>query len=409
MTEEEQIALRVKLGVVFRPGTPVDRLTLFRGRKSEINTVIDTVMQAGRHVIMFGEAGVGKTSLAKVIAEYLSNAGVQILSSGTINCDRTDNFDLLWRKIFRELTLVMRRRRVGFLQDMFDERRSLNSMLPDDQDVSPDDIRYVLGQIAGSVVIIIDEFDKLPDRDTTVLIADTIKNLSDHTLDTTLIIVGVADDVNELVEGHTSIDRVMVQVRMERMSKPSLRQIINEGLIYAGMTIDEEAQERIVHLSHGLPHYTHLLGLTAAINATENGRTNLSLEDVTAATVGAVQHSHSILTAYDKATTSPQKQSLYAQVLLACALTKPDALGYFSAADVVQPLSVIMEKPYGIPSFARHLNEFCGEKRGYILQKKGEPRRYRYRFKNPLMQPFVLIHGLANAFMPEELLWVASR
>src|SRR5947209_3671401 len=148
--------------MVFRPGTPVDRLTLFRGRKNEINTVIDTVLQPGRHVIMFGEAGVGKTSLAKVIAEHLSNAGVQILSSGTINCDRTDNFDSLWRKIFRELTLVMRRRRIGFRQDIFDERRSLNSMLPDDQDVNPDDIRYVLGQIAGTVVIIIDEFDKLP-------------------------------------------------------------------------------------------------------------------------------------------------------------------------------------------------------------------------------------------------------
>ncbi len=409
MDEAQKRFLRIKVGMGFKPGKPVDRLSLFSGRQEQINTVVDVVIQSGRHVVLFGEPGVGKTSLAIVIAEILSDAGVQLLSSGTINCDRTDDFDSLWRKIFREITLVMRARKAGFRSDAFDERRSLNSMLPTDDLTTPDDIRYILSQIVGTVVIIIDELDKIQDKATTELIADTIKTLSDHNVETTLIFVGVADNIDELIQGHRSIERVMVQVRMQRMSKSELISIIEKGLGLAGMTIDEDAKDRITHLSHGLPHFTHLLGLASAINAIEDSRTHVDIVDVGAATKQAVEQSHSLLNDYNRATSSPQKQNIFADVLMACALVKPDPLGYFYASDVAKPLTVLKEKSYKIPSFARHLNQFCTEKRGNVLQNTGEKRNIRYRFTNPLMQPFVLIHGLAADLLPYELLWMVTR
>jgi Cdc6-like AAA superfamily ATPase len=409
MDEERKRDLRIQVGMGFKPGKPVDKLDLFSGRKAQLNTVIDVVVQSGRHVILFGEPGVGKTSLAVVLAEILSNAGVQVLSSGTINCDRTDDFDSLWRKIFRELTLVMRARKASFRSDAFDERRSLNSMLPTEELITPDDIRYILSQIVGTVVVIIDELDKLPDKASTELLADTVKNLSDHNVEATLILVGVADNIGELIRGHGSVERVMVQVRMQRMSKPELTDIIDKGLRYSGMTIDEDAKDRITHLSHGLPHFTHLLGLASAIHAVEDDRMHIDVVDVAAATHEAVNQSHSLLSAYNDATSSPQKQNIYADVLLACALVRPDPLGYFYASDVANPLSILKEKQYKIPSFARHLSQFCSEKRGAILQKTGEKRNIRYRFANPLMQPFVLIHGLANDLLPFELLWMVTR
>jgi hypothetical protein len=54
-----------------------------------------------------------------------------------------------------------------------------------------------------------------------------------------------------------------------------------------------------------------------------------------------------------------------------------------------------MKKPYDIPAFSRHLKDFCEKKRGAILQKSGTARRYRFRFVNPLMQPYVVMHGLS--------------
>ena len=63
---------------------------------------------------------------------------------------------------------------------------------------------------------------------------------------------------------------------------------------------------------------------------------------------------------------------------------------------------MIMGKPYAIPAFARHLNAFTTQARGSVLQKRGEQNRYFYRFVNPLLQPFIILMGLANDHVDEE-------
>jgi hypothetical protein len=114
-------------------------------------------------------------------------------------------------------------------------------------------------------------------------------------------------------------------------------------------------------------------------------------------------------TAYHKATTSQRKDALYRQVLLACALAPTDELGFFAPADVRNPLNILVQpKVYDIPNFQKHLNEFCAPERGTILHKAGFSHRFRYRFANPLMQPFVLIKGFADKWLPEEVLDIAA-
>jgi ABC-type multidrug transport system ATPase subunit len=110
----EKSSMFIKISNVFRPGAPIDESTLFAGRLDQIHDVMSGIVQAGRHVIMFGERGVGKTSLAKVMADFLSKAGLQVLNSGTINCDGTDDFHGLWHKVFRELSVIMRSKQIGF-------------------------------------------------------------------------------------------------------------------------------------------------------------------------------------------------------------------------------------------------------------------------------------------------------
>ena len=113
-----------------------------------MNDVMTATLQPGQHVIIFGERGVGKTSLAKIISEVLSNAGVTVLDSGTINCDGTDDFSTLWHKVFRELSIVMEAKQVGFTNEPIESshaRLSLENRLL--EVARPDDIRYVLSQV----------------------------------------------------------------------------------------------------------------------------------------------------------------------------------------------------------------------------------------------------------------------
>ena len=79
-------------------------------------------------------------------------------------------------------------------------------------------------------------------------------------------------------------------------------------------------------------------------------------------------------------------------------------MGYFAPADLREPMSRIMSRPYEIANYIQHLNSFCKEERGNVLQRTGAPRRYRYRFRNPLMQPFVTMQGFANGMLDRSLL-----
>lgn len=404
--EKSEVSYRVKIGLAFQPGTPIDSLDLFSGRREQRNDIINAVFQKGQHAIIFGEPGVGKTSLVRVLSEMLASTSFQFLSSGTINCDRQDDFASLWSKVFRELKFNLTKLKPGFASSAEQSEISLEGVDPR----QPDDVRHGLDAIGQDAIIIIDELDRLKSEseNTSALLADTIKNLSDHAAGTTIILTGVGDSVDQLISEHKSIERCLVQVPMPRMSNDELLSILDTGMKKCDMEMDGEAKEYISKLSQGLPHFTHLLGQYSAYEALESRRTRVGAADVHNAIKNAVRKSHSLLSAHTVAVSSPQR-NIYREVLAACALTKTDPLGYFSASSVSGPLSEITGRSYHISAFARHLNDFCMEKRGYVLEKTGAPRRYRYRFINPLMRPFSVLHGLSTNLLDDEIIYRSTQ
>jgi Cdc6-like AAA superfamily ATPase len=390
---------------VFTPAAPIDQYRLFAGRYQQVRDVITAVSQRGMHVILFGERGVGKTSLANILSELLQGDGVQSLNSGTVNCDGADDFRSIWRKAFRELTIYNARPSLPGFQGTNGHRdieeATLDQWLSDQ--VAPDDIRYHLDRVPQPVIIVIDEIDRVQDKATMGLMADTIKTLSDHSVDATLVLVGVGNSVDELISEHQSVERALRQIRMPRMSSKELAEVLDKGLGELGMTMDPSAAGRITSLSKGLPAYTHLLALEATQRAVIDDRQNVTMEDVKAAMKAAVEYmQQSLGSAYHQAVSSSHKESLFAEVLLACALAPTDFLGFFSAADVREPMTAIMGRQFDIPAFSRHLNDFAEAARGPVLHKTGTARRFRFRFINPMMQPFVVLHGLANDLVGEE-------
>lgn len=399
LTREEQNRLGLEVGRVFSPAAPIDERALFAGRTDQLRDVIDAVNQRGQHAMIFGERGVGKTSLANVLSDFLQAAGEEILAPH-VNCDGTDDFSKLWRKILSEIEIASQVRRMGFTANTSAEFKNVADSLP--KNITPDIVRRTLSALGSQtlLIVIIDEFDRLPNGNVGRLFADAIKMLSDHSVPATLVLVGVADSVDELIEEHESVERALVQVRMPRMSPGELREIIENGLSRVEMTIEKDALNYISMLSQGLPHYTHLLGLYSAREAIDLGELRIALSHVKAAITKAITKAQqTIMSAYHKATMSPRKENLFTQVLLACALADSDDLGYFAAADVRGPMSLIMGRSYDIPTFSRHLNDFCEETRGPVLQKTGYKHRFRFRFVNPLMQPFAIMQGLASGMI----------
>lgn len=101
MDEAEIIRIRSQLPTVFSPSTPISRRDLFAGRTAQIEQVLGAVSQPGQHVVLFGERGVGKTSLASLIHQFwdVATKSAEHVVAPRINCDATDTFATIWHKI----------------------------------------------------------------------------------------------------------------------------------------------------------------------------------------------------------------------------------------------------------------------------------------------------------------------
>jgi hypothetical protein len=255
------------------------------------------------------------------------------------------------------------------------------------------------------MVIIFDEFDRLNNAMTTVMMADAIKSLSDSGVDATIMLIGVADSVDALIGEHQSIERALVQVKLPRMSLAEVQQIVIKGVAKLGLGINRPALTQIAALSQGLPYVTHLISLHACKAACSAKSATIGLTHVQAGVRSSLtQWQQSVITTYHTATHSHQPDHLFREVLAACALAHPDATGYFTAASVRQPLRVITGRSYDIPNFARHLNEFTKSDRGAILQRTGDARRVRYRFDSPLIKPYIIMRSVADGMLTRDMM-----
>ncbi|MGD0765086.1 MAG: AAA family ATPase [Dehalococcoidia bacterium] len=390
---------------VFTPAAPINKLGLFRGRKEQISKVFEAINQVGEHVVIYGERGVGKTSLASVIGEILDDARMVNVKLSQINCDIGDTFGSLWRKVFGNLYVPN-----GEVRDDSAPERSLE--LPNSlaewlgDNPTPEDVRKVAQLAQGHLIAIIDEYDQLKGRaEIASLMANTMKNLSDHRAGVTLILVGVADSIDDLVTGHLSAERGLRQVQLPRMSGDEIGQIIRGGLAELSMTIDDDALAYTQALVQGLPSPAHRIGLRCAYTLINEDRSMCTKTDIHDGLGGVLESlPESMQLAWDAATRSPRPEALFNQVLVACALTPRDDLGWFFPSNVREAFrAVTRREDYDIGGYSQHLH-LLATGRGNVLERTGNPRKYRFRFTNPLFQAYVVMRALNEGLLTKETL-----
>ena len=399
--QAELIRMQVQLSSVFSPSAPIRNIDLFAGRMEQIGQSVSAVSQEGQHVILFGERGVGKTSLAGLVHEFWSQLAKNEsdVFSVRYNCDRSDTYHTIWANIVQNILDGFETRGERMPSGGSWDELSTQVLA---EEASPHTVRRLLDIANKTFIIVIDEFDQVNDIDTVTLFSNTIKNLSDNFSQSTLILVGVADTVEELIHNHTSIDRALKQILMPRMLEAELTEIIRKAYLHIGLIAESRILERMGCLAQGLPHYAHRFGQEAGMAAVARNSMMVENQDVQDAVRQAISHTNqTIRSSYQQATTSPQKDAIFKQVLLACALVPGDELGYFAAGDIRDPLYQITAKQYEIPQFVGHLKKFATV-RGPVLQSLGEQWKRRYRFSDPLMRPYVVLNGIDSGLINED-------
>lgn len=193
-------ALGAKAIEVFKPATPITTRDLFAGRWGELTSISDAVRQAGLHALIYGERGVGKTSLANVVRPTLW--ALDAMAGGyrpddedapmrrlVINCvaNSSDTFSSIWERLLGDIVWP------GKTEDTTLTTREA-FRLPDHLRI--DDVRRVLAQTNGAVFII-DEFDQAQ-AGVSRQFTELIKALSDLAIDCTIVLVGVSETVDNL-------------------------------------------------------------------------------------------------------------------------------------------------------------------------------------------------------------------
>jgi hypothetical protein len=251
-------------------------------------------------------------------------------------------------------------------------------------------------------IIVIDEFNVINDPKSSRLMAETVKAVSDAGLNATIVIVGISDTVENLIEGHASISRCTEEVLMPRMSNDEMQSLVQSRIDKLGMQISADAKWKIINLSKGLPAFAHTLGKGAVLSTIGRSRIGITEIDVDQAIAGILSSSQNTLKVdYETATRSNQERARFRQILTACALARTDESGYFTAKQVQGPLAAILKKTIGFDGFNPNLKELASPKRGDVLQQIGSERIYRYRFRNPAMQPYVIMKGIYDGFLDE--------
>lgn len=393
-TENEWLALEWEVGSLFS-GAPVAEEEMFAGRTPEVSRMLEAVLDRAKHVVLFGERGVGKTSIANVFWKRYNKA-LQTIIAARVQADPSDSFSSLWIKAIEELKAV----------GAATGRSDLIPLQTEYDQVNPDIIRRELQKCRPNAIpiIIIDEFDKLRDSDARELTAHVIKALYDNadTINTTIIIVGVAEDIRELVEDHKSLTRALTEIKMERMRSPELNEVLDKRLRLTPVTISGDARWTVVTLSRGMPYYVQMLGKYSSLNTVRRRKLKIELEDVESAMDRLIIDSgQSFQDDYRHAVHSNQSDNLFKEVLLSCALAPTDESGFFTPTNVIEPLNSILHERKRHAHFDRHLREFISEKRGHILIRRGDERQYRFRFHDPMMQPYVIIKGIRDGMIDE--------
>lgn len=379
-TEREWDDLHLLLGSTFSPHQPINERDLFVGRVDIITKVIDATFQAGKHVALFGDRGVGKSSLANSMKSTIEAINPRTLCIKRM-CTVDHDFGMIWNHVFDDLQI---------------DGKPVPETLG--KNPNPYDVFKIIQAIEPGrrFVVILDEFDRITDEKTKLLMSDLIKSLSDNDDRTTIVIVGVAKNISSLFSDHASLPRAMQQIRMPRMDADELKQIVTSRLPNAGMEMDEKTLDTIVSLSQGFPGFMHLISLNAARKAVSRRSVTVEGQDLQRALQVVVEEAdQSVTTAYFNAVRSTRVKHQYREVLLACAAAETDERNRFTARTVGQALKK-MGIQISMTSFGRNLEQFCSNERGPTLVREGLPKNYQYYFDYPLLKPFTIIKGLSE-------------
>jgi len=310
-----------KIYEAFSPAQEIAKPELFAGRREEIRSGINSLLNRGGFLAIYGLRGVGKSSIAMQIKNIAEGSVVlpKILGLQQSLPKRGFGFIVHYYKVdsfVKNITDLVRRITFGDEnnQSLFSLTKAGDKKLEEFKRtikaegsagvagvrigaggseeqlykacVSDDLIqqfRSLLGVVQkdnhnrSGILIIIDEFDTISDK---IGFASIVKACSNDFIK--FGAVGIASNISEFMIDHSSIGRQIDTIRVPLMSKLELNEILKKGeyVVNKKIVFEEDASEAIASKSEGFPYFAHLLGKDSMVLAFDRKSPKVTMQDI---------------------------------------------------------------------------------------------------------------------------------
>lgn len=340
----------------FTPTKEIQTPEAFVGRREELTKIVEALGEPNSFITVYGLRGVGKSSVAyqvKNIAEgdeflktingldsYFPKDGKFNFIVHYLKCDKsmnglesiikrilfgddenpslfslTKNGDFYLKEMNKTLSLSGQAEVIGVnLGAKRDRNEKYERYMSDD---FIQQFRSLIGVIKKDhldkqgLVIILDEFDVVQNK---TGFGSLVKSMSSDFLK--FCIVGIADNLTELMGDHSSLTRQLSLINVPKMEPVELKAIINRAVhkISKKMDFARDAEEEIVIRANGFPYFVHLFGKNSLKQSLSLGEEIVSKETVN--NVFNELASGRLNTIYDEIYHSAVKNSPQREILL---------------------------------------------------------------------------------------------
>jgi Cdc6-like AAA superfamily ATPase len=362
----------------FTPTRPKQNIELFYGRFEQLRCIIGAIEQERAHVMIYGERGSGKTSLANVLANKAGEAGYLVVR---LACNSELGFEDIFRSFLRRIPASL------LLGDT--NRDNLEQLLPSHYSLF--ELMLLFKRIGHRhVILIIDEYDRITSEETKEKLAELIKQLSDADAPVTLLLIGVAETVDQLLGKHPSLQRTVVAVPLPLMTGREIDGIVTAGEMKSGLNFDVSMRQAIVDFAQGLPYHAQLLCLLAANSATRRLSNRVEPEDLRYAVLQSAERAEARTKETYSLAIGPRDSTSFRDALFHAARCRTDEFGSFTVTDVVVAAARSNAQAPSLLSLQYPLKKLTEPERGAVLRRVLRPGGWRYQFSSQTMRHYVL-------------------
>ncbi len=183
------------------------------GREKELERIHHALAMKGRQIFIYGDRGVGKTSLARTAAyRYQSSEAEPIVTS----CNQESTFESVLQDILSKLRYgtPYEVKRVKKEKEVQIEERLIPTVK--DANTAALLLRYEAPRHSRKPIVVIDEFDLIGCRQERGKFADFLKQLGDQEVPVKFIVCGMANSLHDLLDAHASAYRYLDGIKMDK-------------------------------------------------------------------------------------------------------------------------------------------------------------------------------------------------